>query len=68
MITEQRSTKPSAGRGPSDGCSLNGQESQVAERGGVSLLLDAGAFLAVERGDRDIVALRERDASPSGRL
>ena len=27
----------------------------------MSLVLDAGAFLAVERGDRDIVALVKRE-------
>ena len=35
--------------------------SQVSSRGGMTMLLDAGAFVAVERGDRDVVALVKRE-------
>ena len=35
---------------------------QVSSRGGMTMLLDAGAFVAVDRGDRDVVALVKRRA------
>jgi hypothetical protein len=34
----------------------------------VILVLDAGAFLAVERGDRDVVALVKRERLAGGRV